>query len=390
MSDSEQNKNQTPENPDSSFPKDQNEIDDYTQKLLDKQVEYLLFPEDDGDVTTSSLEGTMSEEQRRVAEETMLSALDQLRKERGQVSIEEEENQFARSHPSSRPNKKRHSKGKAQASKGEDLEPSRYEVKKDTKEEGAAKKPASAVPFYKTTKFKVILAAVIVLGVLFGAYAWKVTVYDPAHVASVDQDAAYKRLVNYADEFSMMSDAQKRNLVNLENDYNSLPAAKKTEIDEYFLNPKHTGKSFTDLLAEMKDNTLSVDNPEFADLLSFAQGFNAADEATRATIVDKIDVFNALEEDARNKIDEAMKVTTGKTFTQVYNDYVSGQPISENPSDPAAQPADNTDALQAQLDSLRTDRDNYAQFLAEEGLSTDDILQQYDAQIADLQSQLGQ
>lgn len=85
-----------------------------------------------------------------------------------------------------------------------------------------------------------------------------------------------------------------------------------------------------------------------------------------------------------------MKVTTGKTFTQVYNDYVSGQPISENPSDPAAQPADNTDALQAQLDSLRTDRDNYAQFLAEEGLSTDDILQQYDAQIADLQSQLGQ
>ena len=105
MSDSEQNKNQTPENPDSSFPKDQNEIDDYTQKLLDKQVEYLLFPEDDSDVTTSSLEGTMSEEQRRVAEETMLSALDQLRKERGQVSIEEEENQFARSHPSSRPNK---------------------------------------------------------------------------------------------------------------------------------------------------------------------------------------------------------------------------------------------------------------------------------------------
>lgn len=200
----------------------------------------------------------------------MLSALDQLRKERGQVSIEEEENQFARSHPSSRPNKSAIPKERHRLRKGKIWSRAAMKLRKIRKRKALRKSRPQPFRFIRRPNSRSSLPPSSCLAFSL-ALMRKVTVYDPAHVASVDQDAAYKRLVNYADEFSMMSDAQKRNLVNLENDYNSLPAAKKTEIDEYFLNPKHTGKSFTDLLAEMKDNTLSVDNPEFADLLSFAQ-----------------------------------------------------------------------------------------------------------------------
>ncbi|MDE5758440.1 MAG: hypothetical protein K2H85_07485, partial [Allobaculum sp.] len=70
-----------------------NEIDDFTRKLLDKQVELTLFPDDD--ITSSALEGTMSEAQRKNAEFSMLTALDQVRRERGQTPISEEEKRYA-------------------------------------------------------------------------------------------------------------------------------------------------------------------------------------------------------------------------------------------------------------------------------------------------------
>ncbi len=379
-----------------------NEIDDFTQKLLDKQTEYLLFPDlDEEDVTTSSLEGSMSLDQRKKAEETMLNALDQMRRERGQMPISEEEKQYSVRSASTRSASKKgvssrmHWNKVDRKEKDTSVAPGRYEIS----EEPASVRSAAPVhddrPFYKKTNFKIALVLILIAGVLFGAYAWKVTVYDPAHIASTTQEDSYKRLVNYADEFSMMSDAQKRNLVNLEADYNSLPQAKKTEINEYFKNPKHTGKEFMELLAEMKQNTLVTDNPAFNDLLSFAQGFNSASEDVRKEILTRIDAYNALDEEARKQVDEAMQQTTGKTFVQVYEEYKnaeqndqSGDPNADSNTAPIDDPQNA--ALQAELDQLIADRDVYAGFLAEEGLESDEVLAQYDAQIAAIQAQLGQ
>lgn len=84
--------------PDSLSKDSGNEIDDFARKLLDKQAEMALFPDDDN-FTTSALEGSLSEAQRKNAETSMLNALDQLRMERGQETIEEEEQHYAAAHP---------------------------------------------------------------------------------------------------------------------------------------------------------------------------------------------------------------------------------------------------------------------------------------------------
>lgn len=375
-----------------------NEIDDFTQRLLDRQTELLLFPEEDEEVTTSILENTMSEEQRRNAEQTMLNALDAMRKERGQQTIEEEEKQFRKANPSRTGYGKKHSPKIHHSSKpsenskaGAGQSGGRYEMSGSGKLTTAKDQPL--VPekkkFWQRRSVQAAAIVIAMLGVLFGAYVWKVMVYNPQHVSSASQTAAYDRLVSYADQYLMMSDAQKLNLVNLENDYNILPQAKKKEIDVYFENPKHTGSTFPALLEQMKNKRQENQNSTFNDLLSYAQSYNPADEAIASQILTRIDAFNALDEESRAKVDDAMRQTSGKTFTETYNDYVASRSQSTDSETSEATVGNDTAVIQAQIDSLMADREAYAEFLVSEGLPEDDILAQYDSQIAALQAELG-
>lgn len=173
-----------------------NEIDDFTQRLLDRQTELLLFPEEDEEVTTSILENTMSEEQRRNAEQTMLNALDAMRKERGQQTIEEEEKQFRKANPSRTGYGKKHSPKIHHSSKpsenskaGADQSGGRYEMSGSGKLTTAKDQPL--VPekkkFWQRRSVQAAAIVIAMLGVLFGAYVWKVMVYNPQHVSSASQ-----------------------------------------------------------------------------------------------------------------------------------------------------------------------------------------------------------
>ena len=378
-----------------------NEIDDFTQKLLDKKAELALFP-DDEDFTSSSLVNTMNEAQRRNAEASMLKALDQFRKERGQQTIEEEEREYARNNPPKATNKTK-SKASAEdshASKAaskpvyEEIEPNRYETK--NREDHFVKpetRPAHGTRFYQKPRFWGIVAIVAIVAAIFGAYAWKVTVYDPMHDTDVEQNYAYNKLINFADEYPMKSDAQKRDVLNLEADYNQLPEAKKDEINEYFANPKHVGMTFVDLLNSTKQSVANDQNPTFQALMDYARNWGTADEATRADIVNRIDAFNSLDESAKNEINAVFVPITGKDFTTVYNEFkAASDQAAQNQSNAAGQTpsAANRAELESQLAQLNADRAQYAQFLAEEGLENDDILAQYDADIAQIQAQLNQ
>lgn len=340
----------------------------------------------------------MSEEQRRNAEQTMLNALDAMRKERGQQTIEEEEKQFRKANPSRTGYGKKHSPKIHHSSKpsenskaGADQSGGRYEMSGSGKLTTAKDQPL--VPekkkFWQRRSVQAAAIVIAMLGVLFGAYVWKVMVYNPQHVSSASQTAAYDRLVSYADQYLMMSDAQKLNLVNLENDYNILPQAKKKEIDVYFENPKHTGSTFPALLEQMKNKRQENQNSTFNDLLSYAQSYNPADEAIASQILTRIDAFNALDEESRAKVDDAMRQTSGKTFTETYNDYVASRSQSTDSETSEATVGNDTAVIQAQIDSLMADREAYAEFLVSEGLPEDDILAQYDSQIAALQAELG-
>lgn len=354
-----------------------NDIDEYTQKLLDRRAELTLFPDDDEDFTSSSLEGSLTDFQRRNAEQSMLNALDQLRKERGQVSIAEEERNFEQN------GKKREghqNEGKEEYYKG--IAPNRYENSNRLDHFLVTEpRPQTKKELWKRPIFWVIFCGCIMIATLFGAFAWKVTVYDPQHATDVDQAYAYRKLVNYADEFPMMSDRQKKEIVNLEADFNSLPLAKKDEINTYFSNPKHTGKTFTALLEEYKKTIEVEQDSRIQELLDLARNWQTIDGTKRNTVVDYYDVYQALEENQKETVNQAFKEGTGLTFVEVYNQTsagLSGVPVQTN--------AD----IQAQIDSLTKDRDNYLKFLQEEGESgeNDAILQQYNEQIAALQAKL--
>ncbi|WP_019892352.1 hypothetical protein [Allobaculum stercoricanis] len=354
-----------------------NDIDEYTQKLLDRRAELTLFPDDDEDFTSSSLEGSLTDFQRRNAEQSMLNALDQLRKERGQVSIAEEERNFEQN---GEKREGHQNEGKEEYYKG--IVPNRYENSNRLDHFLVTEpRPQTKKELWKRPIFWVIFCGCIMIATLFGAFAWKVTVYDPQHATDVDQAYAYRKLVNYADEFPMMSDRQKKEIVNLEADFNSLPLAKKDEINTYFSNPKHTGKTFTALLEEYKKTIEVEQDSRIQELLDLARNWQTIDGTKRNTVVDYYDVYQALEENQKETVNQAFKEGTGLTFVEVYNQTsagLSGVPVQTN--------AD----IQAQIDSLTKDRDNYLKFLQEEGESgeNDAILQQYNEQIAALQAKL--
>lgn len=354
-----------------------NDIDEYTQKLLDRRAELTLFPDDDEDFTSSSLEGSLTDFQRRNAEQSMLNALDQLRKDRGQVSIAEEERNFEQN---GEKREGHQNEGKEEYYKG--IAPNRYENSNRLDHFLVTEpRPQTKKELWKRPIFWVIFCGCIMIATLFGAFAWKVTVYDPQHATDVDQAYAYRKLVNYADEFPMMSDRQKKEIVNLEADFNSLPLAKKDEINTYFSNPKHTGKTFTALLEEYKKTIEVEQDSRIQELLDLARNWQTIDGTKRNTVVDYYDVYQALEENQKETVNQAFKEGTGLTFVEVYNQTsagLSGVPVQTN--------AD----IQAQIDSLTKDRDNYLKFLQEEGESgeNDAILQQYNEQIAALQAKL--
>lgn len=354
-----------------------NDIDEYTQKLLDRRAELTLFPDDDEDFTSSSLEGSLTDFQRRNAEQSMLNALDQLRKERGQVSIAEEERNFEQN---GEKREGHQNEGKEEYYKG--IAPNRYENSNRLDHFLVTEpRPQTKKELWKRPIFWVIFCGCIMIATLFGAFAWKVTVYDPQHATDVDQAYAYRKLVNYADEFPMMSDRQKKEIVNLEADFNSLPLAKKDEINTYFSNPKHTGKTFTALLEEYKKTIEVEQDSRIQELLDLARNWQTIDGTKRNTVVDYYDVYQALEENQKETVNQAFKEGTGLTFVEVYNQTsagLSGVPVQTN--------AD----IQVQIDSLTKDRDNYLKFLQEEGESgeNDAILQQYNEQIAALQAKL--
>ena len=63
-------------------------------------------------------------------------------------------------------------------------------------------------PNRKKKIIAIIACVVVVLG-LMGAYAYKIYIYDPQNVATEVQLASYDKLVAYADEWDMMSECGK-------------------------------------------------------------------------------------------------------------------------------------------------------------------------------------
>lgn len=378
--------------------KNDKNIDVYSKALLDKKTEY------NEELKKPKEVHQMTEAERRLAEKTMSSALDMLRKERGQKTIAEEERLYEENKVDSQhmeddfttssieneqssdaldlvhtmlqdmsnddddellPSQVKKLKEKQEKKeKKEKKEKPKKEKEKEPKEKKSKKKK----PMSKVTK---IILGCILLGVAaLGVYSYKVLVYDPQNIVSPAQQKTYDKLVSYADEYgdNMMSDAEKLELIDLNSGYKKLLDKQKTSINAYF--KEQTGKSYTALLKEVKElqkTKEEVKLPAYQQIVDLLNGWDAKSDEEKMAVADMQSVYSSLSKSLKKEVDSLSKSKTGKDFIDLCKEQAELKTAAQEKAqqEEEKKKADNASKIQeyqASLNSLQQDYDTYAQY----------------------------
>lgn len=398
--------------------KNDKNIDAYSKALLDKKTEY------NEELKKPKEVHQMSEAERRQAERTMSSALDMLRKERGQKTIAEEE-QFYQEHKealkdmdddftTSSIEKEQsnealdlvHAMLQDMSNDGDDEEeevvvkkekkPKEKKEKKEQKpkeKKSKNKKVKEKKPMNKVTK---IVLCVILLGLAaLGGYAYKVLVYDPQNIVSQAQQKTYDKLVSYADEYgdNMMSDAEKLELLDLDKDYKKLLDKQKTSINEYF--KEQTGKTYKALLKDMKQlhqDKEEVKLPAYQQIVDLLNGWESKSDEEKMAVADMQSTYSSLSKNLKGEVDTLSKSKTGKDFIDLCKEQAELNAAAEEKArqEEEARKAENEKKIQeyqTSLNSLQQDYNTYAQYA--QSLESDlAYAQQNGEDTADIQSQI--
>ncbi|WP_276813050.1 hypothetical protein [Faecalibaculum rodentium] len=443
----------------------QDDLDAFARALLNRKTEMRIFRDETGD----EVEIGFSDNEREAAEKTMSQALDTLRKSRGQKTIEEEETafwfeeepetgkgseepaspaprKFREPHPvrktrkprkaeetkssrpesgSSRKPRKKSAAGKKQTDSkrtGTDAKPktsigSRTEKRRAADKQDPAvqsarpqKKPASRRPHDPARRRIVlaILALCLLAAAGLGVYCWKVLVWNPENLTTEVQEASFRKLVDYADEYGsgLMSDAEQAEILDLKADYDSLAPRQKKEIDAYFAEQTRSGdypngRTFEEIWQEQTEKKQAAEDaaqPQFQELTSFLANWNDKSDQEKRQIVNYRDFYKGLTQSLKTQVDDQLRAATGQTFSQL----VSEQEEAMRSEQVAHQ--EQVDArkaeLQAQIDALNQELQTYIQYgtsLSEElnaatvaGQDTSEIEAQITANNAYVQELSGQ
>ena len=392
--------------------KNDKNLDAYSKALLDKKTEY------NEELKKPKEVHQMSEEERRQAEKTMSSALDMLRKERGQKTIAEEE-QFYQEHKGDLKDMEddftTSSIEKEQSNEaldlvhamlqdmsnegGEDEEVVVQKEKKEKKEhkpkekKSKNKKVKEKKPMKQVTK---IVLCVILLGLAaLGGYAYKVLVYDPQNIVSETQQKTYDKLVSYADEYgdNMMSDAEKLELLDLDKDYKKLLDKQKTSINEYF--KEQTGKTYKALLKDMKQlhqDKEEVKLPAYQQIVGLLNGWESKSDEEKMAVADMQSTYSSLSKNLKEDVDALSKSKTDKDFIDLCKEQTELKAAAEEKArqEAEAKKAENEKKIQeyqTNLNSLQQDYNTYAQYA--QSLESDlAYAQQNGEDTTDIQSQI--
>lgn len=377
--------------------KNDKNIDAYSKALLDKKTEYNEEMKKPKEVHQ------MTEAERRMAEKTMSSALDMLRKERGQKTIAEEERLYEENKAdlqhmdddfttSSIENEQSndaldlvHTMLQDMSNDDDKLLPSQVKKLKEIKEKKEKKekpkkeksekeekpkekKSKKKKPMSKITK---IILGFILLGVAaLGVYSYKVLVYDPQNIVSPAQQKTYDKLVSYADEYgdNMMSDAEKLELIDLNSGYKKLLDKQKISINEYF--KEQTGKSYTSLLKEIKElqqTKEEVKLPAYQQIVDLLNGWDAKSDEEKMAVADMQSVYSSLSKSLKKEVDSLSKSKTGKDFIDLCKEQAelktaAQEKAQQEEEQKKSENASKIQEYQASLNSLQQDYDTYAQY----------------------------
>lgn len=386
--------------------KNDKNIDAYSKALLDKKTEY------NDELKKPKEVHQMSEAERRQAEKTMSSALDMLRKERGQKTIAEEE-QFYQEHKddlkdmdddftTSSIEKEQSNEAldlvhaMLQDMSNEDDEDEEVVIQKEKKpkeKKSKNKQVKEKKPMKKVTK---IVLCVILLGLAaLGGYAYKGLVYNPQNIVSETQQKTYDKLVSYADEYgdNMMSDAEKMELLDLDKDYQKLLDKQKASINEYF--KEQTGKTYKALLKDIKQlhqDKEEVKLPAYQQIVDLLNGWESKSDEEKMAVADMQSTYSSLSKNLKDEVDTLSKSKTGKDFIDLCKEQGELKAAAEEKArqEEEAKKAENEKKVQeyqTSLNSLQQDYNTYAQYA--QSLESDlAYAQQNGEDTADIQSQI--
>lgn len=381
--------------------KNDKNIDAYSKALLDKKTEYNEELKKPKDVHQ------MTEAERRLAEKTMSSALDMLRKERGQKTIAEEERLYEENKVDSQhmeddfttssieneqssdaldlvhtmlqdmsnddddellPSQVKKLKEKQEKKEKKQKKEKPKKEKSEKEEKPKEKKLKKKKPMSKITK---IILGCILLGVAaLGVYSYKVLVYDPQNIVSPAQQKTYDKLVSYADEYgdNMMSDAEKLELIDLNSGYKKLLDKQKTSINAYF--KEQTGKSYTALLKEVKELQKTKEDvklPAYQQIVDLLNGWDAKSDEEKMAVADMQSVYSSLSKSLKKEVDSLSKSKTGKDFIDLCKEQAelktaAQEKAQQEEEQKQSENASKIQEYQASLNSLQQDYDTYAQY----------------------------
>lgn len=220
------------------------------------------------------------------------------------------------------------------------------------------------------TVLKIVLTVVLVGFALMGGYAYKLYVYDPQNVVSEQQQEAYDRLIAYADEYDMMSESEKLELLDMQEDYDCLLSKQKSAINDYFKDVNHVGKTYTALIKELqklKDSLEDESGEAYQSLKAFLEGWPEFDDYSKRMIISYKPYYDSLNTTLQKKIDDIARTNCKKSFMTLYNEYHEVIQSENN-----AQISINNDRIGELQEQLRTEQktmDDYKQY--GEGLQKD-------------------
>lgn len=381
--------------------KNDKNIDAYSKALLDKKTEY------NEELKKPKEVHQMTEAERRLAEKTMSSALDMLRKERGQKTIAEEERLYEENKVDSQhmeddfttssieneqssdaldlvhtmlqdmsnddddellPSQVKKLKEKQEKKEKKQKKEKPKKEKSEKEEKPKEKKLKKKKPMSKITK---IILGCILLGVAaLGVYSYKVLVYDPQNIVSPAQQKTYDKLVSYADEYgdNMMSDAEKLELIDLNSGYKKLLDKQKTSINAYF--KEQTGKSYTALLKEVKELQKTKEDvklPAYQQIVGLLNDWDAKSDEEKMAVADMQSVYSSLSKSLKKEVDSLSKSKTGKDFIDLCKEQAELKTAAQEKAqqEEEQKKSENTSKIQeyqASLNSLQQDYDTYAQY----------------------------
>ena len=397
------------------------EIDDFAKALLEKKTEMAIYKdlENEQPKVTYELE-------RLKKEETMSSALDMLRKERGQKSIQQEELEYSLKEELEQTlDLKRteslfkkdedaslktvqgilneNAKTESEEEKKPEIEEKEEKKTEETKPKKIKKEKKKKKKRNKMSKTSKIVIVLVLLGLcLMGGYAYKIYIYDPQNVASEEQLKAYDRLIAYADEFDMMSDSEKLELLDMQNDYDGLLDKQKDAINDYFKDKDHVGKTYTRLIKELKQLKSDLEdesNEGYQALKAYLEGWESYTDAQKMEVVNYKTTYSELNSVLQKKIDDLSRSYCTKSYTSLYSEYfekLKQQNEAQIASLEGELESEKTDLqeLQTYADSLQADL-KYAQDNGQDTSeiqvqiqTNNDVISQTQQRINSIQSQI--